>query len=88
MKTSLVIKHFSWILKDKVGKREQNIVNSWELGNGSARFIEATEESVSNLSLNLASIWKNETIDSGQLVSQVFDAQGYGTLVVISMMMI
>ena len=53
MKTSLVIKHFSWILQDKVGKkREQNIVNSWELGNGSARFIEATEESVSNLSLN------------------------------------
>ena len=65
-------------------KREQNIVNSWELGNGSARFIEATEESVSNLSLNLASIWKNETIESGQLVSQVFDAQGDGTLAVIS----
>ena len=48
------------------------------------RFIEATEESVSNLSLNLASIWKNETIDSGQLISQVFDAQGNGTLVIMA----
>ena len=37
-----------------------------------------------NLSLDLQSIWKNETIENGILTSQVFEAIGSGTLHVIA----
>tara|TARA_B100000575_G_scaffold71816_1_gene55863 strand:- start:104 stop:3199 length:3096 start_codon:yes stop_codon:yes gene_type:complete len=65
-------------------QRVGNLVESWELGNGSVVFIESTEESTSNLSLELQSIWKNETIQSGALTAQVFEAIGNGTLYLVS----
>ena len=57
-------------------------LNSWELGNGSLLSTEVTNESQTTLDLALASIWKNETIMSGILTSQVFDARGSGTLLI------
>tara|TARA_B110001450_G_scaffold217991_1_gene212243 strand:+ start:11991 stop:15056 length:3066 start_codon:yes stop_codon:yes gene_type:complete len=59
-------------------------LNSWELGNGSLLSTEVTNESQTTLDLALASIWKNETIMSGILTSQVFDARGSGTLLITS----
>jgi len=61
-------------------KREGQILNSWELGNGSLVTIESTNGSTNNLSLILESIWKNETIVGGVLTTQIFDARGYGVL--------
>ena len=61
-------------------KREGNIVNSWELGNGSLITLESTNGSTNNLSLILDSIWKNETIVGGVLTTQIFDARGHGLL--------
>ena len=61
-------------------KREGEIVNSWELGNGSLITIESTNGSTNNLSLILDSIWKNETIVGGVLTTQIFDARGHGLL--------
>ncbi len=61
-------------------KREGEIVNSWELGNGSLITLESTNGSTNNLSLILDSIWKNETIVSGVLTTQIFDARGHGML--------
>ncbi len=61
-------------------KREGNIVNSWELGNGSLITQESTNGSTNNLSLILDSIWKNETIVDGVLIAQIFDARGHGML--------
>ena len=37
-----------------------------------------------NLTLDLQSIWKNETIDGGVLTSQVFEAVGTGSLNIIT----
>ena len=61
-------------------KREGEIVNSWELGNGSLITLESTNGSTNNLSLILDSIWKNETIVGGVLTTQIFDARGHGML--------
>ena len=60
--------------------REGTVLNSWELGSGTLSTIENTNDSSTNLTLNLDSIWKNETINSGVLTSQVFDARGSGIL--------
>ncbi|MDP6234586.1 MAG: hypothetical protein QF364_01940 [Candidatus Poseidoniaceae archaeon] len=60
--------------------REGNVLNSWELGNGTLTTLENTEDGATNLTLNLESIWKNETVQSGVLTSQVFDARGNGVL--------
>jgi len=60
--------------------REGVVLNSWELGNGTLTTLENTEDSSTNLTLNLDSIWKNETVQSGVLTSQVFDARGSGLL--------
>jgi hypothetical protein len=59
-------------------------LNSWELGNGSLLSTEVTNQSETTLSLDLNSIWKNETIESGSLTSQVFDARGDGSLLIIT----
>lgn len=61
-------------------KREGQVLNSWELGNGSLITVESTNGSTNNLSLILDSIWKNETIVGGVLTTQIFDAKGYGVL--------
>ncbi len=60
--------------------RQGTVLNSWELGNGNLTTLENTEDSSTNLTLSLDSIWKNETIQSGVLTSQVFDARGSGIL--------
>ena len=65
-------------------QRTGNTVESWELGNGTVSFLETTEVGSNNLSLELQSIWKNETIENGQLISQVFEAVGSGTLHIIA----
>ena len=65
-------------------QRIGNTVESWELGNGSIAFIESTELGNNNLTLDLQSIWKNETIENGVLTSQVFEAVGTGTLDIIA----
>ena len=65
-------------------QRIGDTIESWELGNGSVSFIESTEFGSNDLSLNLQSIWKNETIQSGILTSQVFEAVGSGILHIIS----
>jgi len=65
-------------------KREGQILNSWELGNGSLITIESTNDSTNNLSLILDSIWKNETIIGGVLTTQIFDARGHGVLNIIT----
>ena len=57
-------------------------LNSWELGSGVLQSTEITNESETSLNLILDSIWKNETIMSGILTSQVFDARGSGTLLI------
>lgn len=59
-------------------------LSSWELGNGSLTSTEVTNESETTLNLALDSIWKNETIISGALSSQVFDARGTGTLLIMT----
>ena len=61
-------------------QRIGSTVESWELGNGSIAFIESTELGNNNLTLDLQSIWKNETIEGGILTSQVFEAVGTGSL--------
>ena len=66
-------------------QRIGDTIESWELGNGSISFIESTDLGSNNLSLDLQSIWKNETIQSGILTSQVFEAVGSGVLHIISM---
>ena len=66
-------------------QRIGDTIESWELGNGSVSFLESTDLGSNNLSLDLQSIWKNETIQSGILTSQVFEAVGSGVLHIISM---
>ena len=66
-------------------QRIGDTIESWELGNGSISFLESTDLGSNNLSLDLESIWKNETIQSGILTSQVFEAVGSGVLHIISM---
>ncbi len=65
-------------------QRIGDTIESWELGNGSVSFIESTDLGSNNLSLELQSIWKNETIQSGILTSQVFEAVGSGILHIVS----
>ena len=48
-------------------QRIGDTIESWELGNGSVSFLESTDLGSNNLSLDLQSIWKNETIQSGIL---------------------
>ncbi|MDG1549122.1 MAG: hypothetical protein P8Q94_03625, partial [Candidatus Poseidoniaceae archaeon] len=65
-------------------ERTGNIVNSWELGEGNISFLESTGNDSTNLSLVLNSIWKNETIESGILNAQIFEAIGSGQLLSIT----
>jgi len=65
--------------------RHGTVLNSWELGNGNLTTLENTEDSSTNLTLSLDSIWKNETIQSGALTSQVFDARGSGILHLVTL---
>ncbi|MBR69197.1 MAG: hypothetical protein CMA86_06790, partial [Euryarchaeota archaeon] len=61
-------------------ERVGQTLSSWELGNGTFQTLETTEDGESDLDLVLTQLWKNETIVGGMLVSQVFDARGFGSL--------
>ena len=65
-------------------QRAGQTVESWELGNGSIAFLESSDNGNNNLTLELQSIWKNETIVDGLLTSQVFEAIGTGNLHIIA----
>ncbi len=65
--------------------RQGNVLNSWELGSGNLTTLENTNDGSTELSLVLDSIWKNETIQSGVLTSQVFDARGSGILHLVTL---
>ena len=65
--------------------RQGDVLNSWELGSGNLTTLENTNDSSTELSLLLDSIWKNETIQSGVLTSQVFDAKGSGILHLVTL---
>ena len=55
-------------------------LSSWELGNGTFRTLETTQDGATEMDLVLTQLWKNETIIAGLLTSQVFDARGFGNL--------
>ena len=61
-------------------ERVGDTLSSWELGNGTFRTLETTEDGTTELDLVLTQLWKNETIVAGLLTSQVFDARGFGGL--------
>ena len=65
--------------------RQGTVLQSWELGNGNLTTLENTNDSSTSLNLTLDSIWKNETIQSGVLTSQVFDARGSGILHLVTL---
>ena len=65
-------------------QRIDNTVSSWELGEGNITILESNDNGSTNLSLVLNSIWKNETIQSGVLTTQIFEATGSGQLLVLS----
>jgi len=55
-------------------------LDAWEMGSGQMIIIESTNESTTNTTLILDSIWRNETTIDGELTSQIFDARGHGDL--------
>ena len=59
-------------------QRIDNTVSSWELGEGNITILESNDNGSTNLSLVLNSIWKNETIQSGVLTTQIFEAMAQG----------
>lgn len=61
-------------------ERVGNTLSSWELGNGTFRTLETTEDGTTELDLVLTQLWKNETVVAGLLTSQIFDARGFGDL--------
>lgn len=61
-------------------QRTGEVLNSWELGNGSFQTLESTDDGQTDLDLVFTQLWKNETIVGGILTSQIFDARGYGSL--------
>jgi len=62
--------------QERVGQTLQ----SWELGSGELWSIENTETDSTTLDLNFSSIWKNETTVNGTLTSQIFEANGDGSI--------
>ena len=57
-------------------------IQTWELGEGDLTMLQTTNESTTLLTLLLESIWMNQSIQSGQLKSQFFDAKGNGNLAI------
>ena len=52
-------------------QRIGEVLNSYELGNGTLTTSEITNNTTTELSLDFESFWKNETVTSGVLTSQV-----------------
>ncbi len=61
-------------------QRIGEVLNSYELGNGTLLTSEITNDSTTELNLDFESFWKNETVTSGVLTSQVIQARGSGDL--------
>ena len=61
-------------------QRIGEILNAYELGNGTLTTSETTGNSTTELSLDFESFWKNETVTSGVLTSQVIQAKGNGDI--------
>jgi len=59
-------------------QRINEVLESYELGNGTLQTIESTNNSSTILDLDFESFWKNETVVSGALTSQVIEARGSG----------
>ena len=62
-------------------QRIGEVLNSYELGNGTLTTSEITNNTTTELSLDFESFWKNETVTSGVLTSQVIQARGSGDIV-------
>ncbi len=62
-------------------QRIGEVLNSYELGNGTLTTSETTDNSTTILDLDFESFWKNETVTSGVLSSQVIQAQGSGDII-------
>ena len=62
-------------------QRIGEVLNAYELGNGTLLTSETTGNSTTELSLDFESFWKNETVTSGVLTSQVIQAKGSGDII-------
>ena len=61
-------------------QRIGEVLNAYELGNGTLLTSETTGNSTTELALDFESFWKNETVTSGVLTSQVIQARGSGDI--------
>ena len=61
-------------------QRIGEVLNAYELGNGTLYTSETTGNSTTELALDFESFWKNETVTSGILTSQVIQAKGSGDI--------
>jgi len=61
-------------------QRIGEVLNAYELGNGTLLTSETTGNSTTELDLEFESFWKNETVTSGVLTSQVIQAKGNGDI--------
>ena len=61
-------------------QRIGEVLNAYELGNGTLLTTETTGNSTTELALDFESFWKNETVTSGVLTSQVIQATGSGDI--------
>ncbi|MGB1631868.1 MAG: choice-of-anchor X domain-containing protein [Candidatus Poseidoniaceae archaeon] len=61
-------------------QRIGEVLNAYELGNGTLFTSETTGNSTTELNLDFESFWKNETVTSGVLTSQVIQAKGNGDI--------
>ena len=61
-------------------QRIGDVLNAYELGNGTLFTSETTGNSTTELNLDFESFWKNETVTSGVLTSQVIQAKGNGDI--------
>ena len=61
-------------------QRIGEVLSAYELGSGTLYTSERTNDSTTELSLELESFWKNETVTSGILTSQVIQAKGSGDI--------
>ena len=61
-------------------QRIGEVLNAYELGNGTLLTSETTDNTTTELALDFESFWKNETATSGVLTSQVIQARGSGDI--------
>jgi hypothetical protein len=62
-------------------QRIGEVLNAYELGDGTLLTSETTGNSTTELALDFESFWKNETVTSGVLTSQVIQAKGSGDII-------